>query len=270
MSRTVLRLNYEEHVATSVDDNAPEDIYTSLDGSAMFEYQLTPKTTWRVKLAASQIMASGGSGDRDVFLLDAGLDVAATVKSKFGVSVEFGRIVPRHEGFGTQNYQQVEAGMEWAASTVLAATLRGGIEWREFDEVPSRDTKLSPVVSAAIHWQPSETTRINAGLHLANELSNDQAGALYQALRTGLEVTQDLWSQFYFTGEVSHVHRHYEDGRSVDEPSVRAVLGYRTEEDNATNRLRVELFCQWGERRTKGEPAIADRTQVGLQITRYF
>jgi hypothetical protein len=80
----------------------------------------------------------------------------------------------------------------------------------------------------------------------------------------------DLSSQWYLSGDLQYVRRNYDSGRRESEPVTRLLLGYRESPDRAASRLNVELYVQWRQRKRHGNFEAADRSQVGIQVTKFF
>ncbi len=269
-SHLSLRVDYDERIVSSSDDTSPEDTYTVFEVSPAFDYYLTPKTRLRTRLSWRDITVADGISNRTTWTGEAGLEWAATPKTTLGLGTEVGRLDFEQEEAGRQDYAQLLVVWRWRPTAKLNLYSRAGVERREFDKTPPKGTQFSPVAAAAVQWLATEQTRVSARFRVGNEPSIVENGALFQDIRFGTEVQHDLSTHWYVAGEFQLIGRDYDTGRRETEPATRLTLGFRENPDPSANHLHVELYLHWRQRQRHDEPETADRTQVGLQVTKYF
>lgn len=270
MSHLSLRLDYDERIVSSSDDTSPEDTYTVLEASPAFDYHFTPKTMLRTRLTYREITVADGISDRNTWTGETGVEWAASAKTTLGLGTELGYLQFDDEAAGSQDYQQVLVVLRWRPSAKVNVYSRAGVERRSFDKTPAKDTLYSPVAAAAVQWLATEQTRVSARFRVGNEPSIVEHGALFQDVRFGTEVLHDLSTHWYVAGEVQLISRDYDTGRREIEPATRLTLGFRENPEPGANHLNVEFYLHWRQRERRDEPETADRTQVGLQVTKYF
>ncbi|MFN0080212.1 MAG: outer membrane beta-barrel protein [Prosthecobacter sp.] len=271
VSRSVLRVDYDERLLASSENTSPEENYTLLDASALTEYRITPLTTLRGKASRRSISLTRGTSGRETWIGEAGLVREISPKTKVGINAEVGHIMSEQRALGSQRYQQALISVDWKPTAKLGLTTYIGMEWREFTQVVPRGLMTSFVTNSALNWQATEKTRINLRLRVHNEPSVIAQGSLFRAVRFGSDLTHDFGVHYYTTMETTVTRRQYDSGRRDWEPTVRIVLGYRDDNDKLHNRTNIELFLQWHERLRNDIPnADVMRTQVGVQLTRYF
>ncbi|MCB1277605.1 hypothetical protein [Prosthecobacter sp.] len=271
VSRSVLRLEYDERILASSENTSPEMNYTLLDASALQEYKITPRTTLRGKGTYRKLTVAQATSNRSEWIGDLGLNWELSPKTKLGIGSEFGSIIYEQRALGSQNYQQALILIDWRPTTKFGFNTRTGIEWREFQRSPPQSMKTSLVTMSSVYWQVSEKTRINTSLRVANTPSVLAQGALFRQIRFGPDISHDFSPHFYSTAAVQVIRRLYDTGRRDWEPMLRLALGYRGEIDREYNRTNIELFYQWHQRtRSDVQGADVNRSQVGVQLTRYF
>ena len=270
ISRVSFRLDYDEQISSSSDITSPEDTYTLLETSLLLEYHFTPKTMLRTKGTYREITVADGFSDRSTWIGEAALEWAATAKTTAGLGTEIGHIVFDQAGVGTQDYQQALFIFRWRPTAKLNFFSRAGAEWREFDGTPSRDTHISPVAAAVLQWQAAEKTRVSARLRVGNEPSIVEQGALFQEVRFATDVMHDFSAHWYTSGEIQITGRDYDTGLRETEPGARLAVGFREDPEKMFNHLNIELYFQWRRRVRSGISQDADRTHIGLQVTKYF
>jgi len=270
ITRISLRLDYDERILSSSDDTSLEDTYTLLEASGLLEYHFTPKTMLRSKLTYRDITVEDGLANRLIWIGEEALEWAATAKITIGLGTELGLIQFERAGLGSQNYQQALLLGRWKPTAKLNMSARAGLEWRDFDGGTPKTMQLTPVGAVALQWLATEKTRISTRLRVGNEPSIVQQGALFREYRLGAEMMHDLSSQWYLSGDLQYVRRNYDSGRRESEPVTRLLLGYRESPDRAASRLNVELYVQWRQRKRHGNFEAADRSQVGIQVTKFF
>lgn len=270
ITRISLRLDYDERILSSSDDTSLEDTYTLLEASGLLEHHFTPKTMLRTKLTCRDISVDGGLANRLVWIGEAGLEWAATAKMTVGLGTELGLIEFERSGLGSQNYQQALLLGRWKPTAKINVTARVGPEWRDFNGGTPKAMQITPVGAVALQWLATENTRINTRLRVGNEPSIVQQGALFREYRLGSEIMHDLGIHWYLSTELQFVRRNYDSGRRESEPVTRLLLGYRESPDRAASRLNIEFYVQWRERKRHGNFEAADRSQIGLQVTKFF
>lgn len=271
ITRISLRLDYDERILASSDDASPEETFTQLEASTLFEYHFTPKTKLGTKATYRDIVVEDDFSNRRLFLGEAILEWAATAKTSLGVGTEIGHIRFEEEDAGTQDYQQALVIFRWRPTQKLALYSRAGAEWREFEGGSTpRDTRLTPVVAASLQWQMQEKTRVSARASVRNEPSIVEEGALYQEIRFATELEQDLSAHWYASAEVMIVERDYDSGHREIEPGAALAIGFREHPERSQSHLNVELYVQWRERQRSDVAQVADRTQIGLRVTKFF
>lgn len=271
VSRSVLRLDYDERLLASSENTSPEENFTLMDASALTEYRVTPLTTLRGKATYRTLGLSRGTPGRETWIGEVGIVREISPKTKVGISTEVGHIMFDQRALGSQTYQQALVSIDWKPTPKLGLTSYTGMEWREFTRVVPRDMMVSVVTNTALYWQATEKTRLNLRLRVHNEPSVLAQGSLYRAVRFGPDFMHDFGVHYYTTFESTVIRRMYDTGRRDWEPLLRLALGYRDDNDKLYNRTNIELFLQWHQR-TRNDIPNADvmRTQVGVQLTRYF
>lgn len=271
VSRSVLRLDYDERIQASSDNTSPEENYTLLTATALMEYRLSPRTSIRGKAGHRQITVAQGGSSRGEWIGDAALLWDYSPKTRIGFGTEGAHISFKQRPLGTQNYAQALLLMEWKPSPKMGFTTRTGFEWRQFNRAPPRSDRTSLVTLTTFYWQITEKTRINARFGLANRPSVIAQGALYRELRFGPQLLHDFTAHYYGSAEAQVVRRRYDTGRLDWEPQARLAFGYRQDPDKGFNRTNVEAFLQWHRReRSDLSNANVERTQIGMQLTCFF
>ncbi len=268
ISRISLRLDYDERILASSDNTSLEDTYTLLEASGLFDYHFTPKTMLHSKVTYRGITLEDSTADRTLWIGEAGLEWAATAKTTLGMGTELGMI--DFTRGGGQSYQQALMMSRWKPMAKLNVSARAGMEWREFTGAAPQDMKISPVGAVAMQWLATEKTRFSTRLRVGNEASVVQQGALFREYRIGAEVTHDFSDQWYGSGDVQFVRRNYNTNRRESEPVTRFVLGYRESPDRTTSQMNIELYFQWRQRQRHGNFEVANRSQIGIQVTKFF
>jgi hypothetical protein len=270
LSRVSFRLDYDERIGSSSDITSPEDTYTLLEASSLLEYRFTPKTMLRTKGTYREITVADSFSDRSTWIGEAALEWAATAKTTAGLGTEIGHIAFDQAGVGTQDYQQALFIFRWRPTAKLSFSSRAGAERRAFDARPSRGTHVSPVAAAVLQWQAAEKTRVSARLRVGNEPSIVEQGALFQEVRFATDLVHDISAHWYTSGELQITGRDYDTGLSETEPGARLAVGFREDPDKMSNHLNIELYFQWRRRVRSGISLDADRSHIGLQVTKYF
>lgn len=268
ISRISLRLDYDERILASSDNTSLEDNYTLLESSGLFDYHFTPKTMLHSRVTYRGITVEDGTADRTLWIGEAGLEWVATAKTTLGMGTEWGVI--DFTGGGGQSYQQALMMSRWKPTAKLNVSARAGMEWREFTGTVPHDMKISPVGAVAMQWLATEKTRISARLRTGNEASVVQQGALFREYSIGAEVVHDFSDQWYGSGAAQFVRRNFNTSQRETEPSTRLVLGYRESPDRTMSQMNVELYFQWRQRQRHGNFEAADRSQIGIQVTKFF
>jgi hypothetical protein len=271
ISRAVLRLEYDERILASSENTSPEENYTLLDASALLERRFATRFTLRGKAGYKQVEVLPETANRSTIMGELSGVWELSPKTKLGLGVEVGHVMFEQGVLGTQDYQQAFFTIDWRPSPKMGFSTRTGLEWREFNRLPARPMKTSIVTQTALYWQPSDKTRFNFVLRVANSPSVLAQGSLFREIRFGPDFTHDFTPHLYTTGEFLIARRRYDSGRLDWEPMGRLALGWREDTDKAHNRLNVELYLQW-HRRERSDLANADvqRTQVGVQVTKFF
>lgn len=271
VSRSLLRVNHDERILASSENTSPEQNYTLLDIMALVEYRLSPRFTLRTSADYRKLDVAQAVSSRAEWIGEAALLWEHSPKTKLGLGTELGHLIFDQRALGTQDYQQALALLEWKPTPKIGLTSRTGLEWREFNRSPPREMKTSLVTLTTLYWQATEKTRINTRFRVANRPSVIAQGSLYRETRFGADILHDLSLHYYTTAEVQAVRRRYDSGRLDWEPTARLAFGFRDDNDRANNRLNIELFLQWHRRERSDIPnADLERTQVGIQVTRYF
>lgn len=271
LSRSVLRLNYDERILASSENTMPEANYTLLEASALTDHRVTQRTTLRGKVAYRTISVAQAATSRAEWVGDFSMLWELSPKTKLGLGTELARIIYEQRMLGSQNYQQALIFLEWKPSSKIGFTTRTGMEWRHFDRQPPRSLMTSLVTLTTFYWQAAEKTRLNLRFRVSNQPSVVAQGALYREVRFGPDLIHEFGIHYYTTLECQVIRRRYDSGRLDWEPTSRIALGYRDDSDKANNRLNIELYVQWHRReRSDLLNATLERTQAGIQVTRYF
>lgn len=270
LSRVSFRLDYDERISSSSDNASPEDTFTLLEAASLLEYHFTAKTMLRTKATFRDITTEAASSDRTTWIGEVALEWAATAKTTVGLGTEIGHIEFDQAADGAQNYQHALFAFRWRPTAKLSFFSRAGAEWREFDGTSPRDTHISPVAAAALQWQAAEKTRVNTRFRVGNEPSIVEQGALFQEIRASTEIVHDFSAHWYSSSEIQFTGRDYDTGRRETEPGVRLAVGFREGPDKMFSHVNVELYYQWRGRMRSDISQDADRTHIGLQVTKYF
>lgn len=271
ISRVMLRLEYDERLLISSENTSPEENYTLLDASALVERRFATRFTLRGKFGYKQVEVLPATANRSTLTGEIGAVLEISPKTKAGLGAEMGHVMFEQDALGTQDYQQAFFTLDWRPTPKIGLTTRTGLEWRQFNRLPSRPAKTSIVTQTGFFWQPSDKTRFNLFLRVANQPSVLALGSLYREIRFGPDFAHDFTPHLYSTGEIVMARRRYDTGRLDWEPMGRLAFGWREDPDKAHNRLNVEFFFQW-HRRERSDLANADvqRSQVGVQLTKFF
>ena len=271
VSRSVLRLDYDERILTSSENTSPEENYTLLDASALVEYRISPRTLVYGKATYRRISLVPASANRDTWIGEVAGVWDLSPKTRLGLGTEFGHIIFNQPALGTQDYQQAFFTIDWKPTMKLGFTTRTGLERREFNRSPPREMKTSLVTMTALFWQATEKTRISARFRVANSPSVIAQGSLLREIRFGPDIMHDFSLHFYSAAELQVIRRRYDTGRLDWEPTARFAFGYRDDIDKTHNRLNIEFFIQWHRReRSDLNDVDLERTQVGVQVTKFF
>lgn len=271
VSRTVLRVDYDQRKLASSENTSPEENFTMLDASGLQEYKLTPFTLIRGKATYRHLTLGQNASGREHWIGELSLVHEISPKTKVSVGSEIGHITFDEKALGSQSYQQALFTLDWKPTLKVGLTTINGMEFREFTRPISRDMMVSYVSNSALFWQATEKTRLNLRLRVHNEPSVLAQGSLYRAVRFGPDFAHDFSVNYYTTFESTIIRRHYDTGRRDWEPMLRLALGYRDDIDRQHNRTNLEVFFQWHQRSRNDIPnANVMRSQVGVQLTRYF
>lgn len=271
VSRSALRVDYDQRKLASSENTSPEENYTMLDASGLTEYKLTPLTLLRGKATYRHISLGPNASGREHWIGEMWMVREISPKTKIGLGSEVGHVTFDNKSIGSQSYQQALVSFDWKPSLKVGLTTINGLEFREFTRTVSRDMMVSYVTNSALFWQATEKTRLNLRLRVHNDPSALLQGSLYRAVRFGPDFIHDFSPNFYTTFESTVIRRHYDTGRRDWEPMLRLALGYRDDIDRQFNRTNVELFYQWHQRtRSDLQGANVTRSQVGVQLTCYF
>lgn len=271
ISRALLRVEYDERILASSENTSPEENYTLLDASALVERRFATRFTVRGKTGYKRVEVLPATGNRSTIMGELSGTWELSPKTKLGLGAEMGHIVFDQDVLGTQDYQQAFFTIDWRPTPKMGFSTRTGLEWREFNRLPARPMKTSIVTQTALYWQPSDKTRFNFVLRVANAPSVLAQGSLFREIRFGPDFTHEFTPHIYTTGELLIARRRYDSGRLDWEPMSRLALGWREDSDKAENRLNIELYFQW-HRRERSDIANADveRSQMGVQVTKFF
>lgn len=271
VSRVVLRLEYDERLLVSSENTSPEENYTLLDASALVERRFATRFTLRGRSSYKHVEVVPATANRGTLTGEISATLEISPKTKAGLGAEMGHVMFEEDALGTQDYQQAFFTIDWRPTPKLGLTTRTGLEWRQFNRLPARPMKTSIVTQTGFFWQPSDKTRLNLSLRVANQPSVLAQGSLFREIRFGPDFTHDFTPHFYSAGELFMARRRYDSGRLDWEPMGRLAVGWREDPDKSLNRLNVELFVQW-HRRERSDLANADvqRSQVGFQVTKFF
>lgn len=271
VSRVLLRLEYDERLLISSENTSPEENYTLLDASALIERRFATRFTLRGKLGYKHVEVLPATANRSHLQGEAGAVFEISPKTKMGLGTEMGHIIFEQDVLGTQDYQQAFATLDWRPSPKTGFSTRTGLEWRQFNRLPTRPMKTSLVTQTGFFWQPSDKTRLNLSLRVANQPSVLAQGSLFREIRFGPDFTHDFTPHFYSTGELLMARRRYDTGRLDWEPMGRLAVGWREDNDIAHKRLNIEVFLQWHRRERSDLPnSDVQRTQIGMQVTKFF
>lgn len=271
VSRSLVRLDYDERILASSENTMPETNYTLLDASALTDYRVTQRTLLRGKATYRKISVSQAITSRAEWVGDLSFLWDYSPKTRMGLGVEAGHILYDAGFLGSQNYQQALVILEWKPSQKIGLTTRTGTEWRQFERQPSKSPAVSLVTLTTMYWQATDKTRLNMRFRVANQPSVVAMGALYREIRFGPELIHEFNTHYYAASELQVIRRHYDSGRRDWEPFGRVAIGYRDDDDKARNRINIELFLQWHRRERNDLPdATLQRIQTGIQVTRFF
>ncbi len=271
LSRSVLRVDYDQRKLASSENTSPEENYTLLDISALCEHRITPRTTFYTKGTYRQISVLPVTSNRQTWIGEVVGSWELSPKTKLGLGTELGHIIFNQAVLGTQDYQQAFFNIDWKPSSKFGFTTRTGMEFREFHRALSRQMMTSLVSMSTMFWQATEKTRINARFRVGNSPSVLSQGSLFREIRFGPDIMHDFSLHFYAAADLQVARRHYDTGRLDWEPTSRFTFGYRDDIDKAHNRTNIELFIQWHRReRSDIRNANVERTQAGVQVTRFF
>jgi hypothetical protein len=271
ISRVVLRLEYDERLLISSENTSPEENYTLLDASALVERRFATRFTLRGKSGYKRVEVVPATTNRETLTGEISATLEVSPKTKVGLGGEIGNVMFEQDALGTQDYQQAFFTIDWRPTPKIGLTTRTGLEWRQFNRLPTPPMKTSIITQTGFFWQPSDKTRLNLSLRAANQPSVLAQGTLFREIRFGPDFTHDFTPHFYSAAELYVARRRYDTGRLDWEPMGRLSVGWREDPDKSFNRLNVELFVQW-HRRERNDLANADaqRSQVGLQVTKFF
>lgn len=271
ISRSGVRLDYDENLFSSSSDTSAEESYTTLEVSPFVEYNPSAKTSAYVRGTYRRIKLELGLANRSDYVITTGVDVETSVKTTVGAGIELAHLNFMRHDFGTQEYEQAFLSWAWKATPKVTFRARGGVEFRQFhDRALPKDDRVSPIGVATISWLPDERTRLNLGFRVRNQPSVIEQGALFQEVRFGIDGEHSFGENFYARGEVEVVNRNYDTGRDEREVTLRPAVGWRTVSSRAFDSMNVELFYQYRHRRANSPELKYERNQVGIQTTVYF
>jgi hypothetical protein len=268
--RTAVRFEYDENLFGASGESSQEDTFTILEVSPIIEYNLSAKTTLYAEGTFRRVTLQPGTGNRTAYILDTGFDCATSVKTTIGLGSEVGHIQFDQQASGAQDYQQGYVSWAWRPTAKIGFQTRVGAELRHFKTEISKPDRISPIVTATLNWQASDSTRVNAGFRVRNQPSVVLAGGLFQEIRLGADVTHDLAYNLYIRGEAEVIRRNYDNGLSQIEWTLRPALGYRTKQSKVLDSLTVELYYEFRGHHANLGNSDFQRNMFGVQTTAYF
>jgi hypothetical protein len=264
--RLGLRLRFQTLSGTDIDvgDRVKRKVYT---GSVTSSYEISEKTSLEVNLY-------GTSNDYETqidtseWIVEDFLNYQILPKTKIALGTRFG--LTEISGGSSQTFEQLVGRVSYYASSKLALSLDGGVEWRQFDN--GGDDEFFTVFNFAATYAPFDGTSISASAFRRNSASVSLINE--DILQTGVSarVRQRFFHRFYFNVDGGYQNSEYQsnftgatDGRKDDTVYVKPSLSF-----DVTKFLSAETSYQYQKNESSNKETSFTENLVSFQINLQF
>ena len=267
---SLVSFQYDQNIFGARGNDTVEESTTVTEVTPSVRYNLNAKTALTAAGTWRRVAPQDSTVQRSEYVLDTGIECAATVKTTLGAGMEFAHIRFDQAQFGAQNYQQLFGTMTWQSSPKIRFQTRAGVELREFDSPLPKPLRVSPVATTVVNWIPDDLTQCNAGLLVRNQPSVSVRGATFQEIRIGADAKRRVAEHFYVQGEATIYRRAYDTGARELEAVLRPAFGFHTQTSRLFDSLNVELYYQFRHLDSNVPGAFRSRNIFGIESTLFF